>query len=115
LINEIYEDLRLNYFTNLPKGEGTADTALNFANSNQINIEISKKDEGIVINNFRSLDKDKNHKIEVKFELPKNEQTKDRRRPTRQAWLFHQHQERGRGSHYSTLSLHRSLVLGRLE
>ena len=76
LINEIYEDLRLNYFTNLPKGEGTADTALNFANSNQINIEISKKDEGIVINNFRSLDKDKNHKIEVKFELPKNEQTK---------------------------------------
>lgn len=70
LINEIYEDLKLNYFPNLSKGDGTADTALNFANSNKINIELSKKDDSIVINDFKSLDEDKHHKIEVKFELP---------------------------------------------
>lgn len=76
LISEIFEDLKLNYFPNLSKGNGTADTALDFAKLNQINIDVSTKDEGIVINNFKSLDEDKNHKIEIKFELPKNEQSK---------------------------------------
>lgn len=76
LINEIYEDLKLNYFPNLSKGNGTADTALNFANSNQINIEIGKKGKGLEVVDFKSSNEDKDHKIEVKFELPNDEQTK---------------------------------------
>lgn len=76
LINEILEDLKFNYFPNLSKGDGTADTALNFANSNQINVEIGKKGKGLQVTDFKSSNEDKDHKIEVKFELPNNEQAK---------------------------------------
>lgn len=75
LISEIHEDLRLNYFTNLSKGIGVAGTALDFANANQISITLDKKEEKIGISNIKSLNENQNHKIEVKFELPKNETT----------------------------------------
>jgi hypothetical protein len=75
LIKEIFEDLKLNYYPNLSKGSGTANTALNFANANQINISLSKKDEKLGIESIRSLDETINSKLEIKFELPKNEQT----------------------------------------
>jgi hypothetical protein len=77
LINEIHEDLRLNYFTNLSKGIGVAGTALDFANANQISITLDKKEEKIGICNIKSLDENQNHKVEVKFELPKNETTEN--------------------------------------
>ncbi|HEY6144412.1 MAG TPA: SIR2 family protein [Flavobacterium sp.] len=69
LINEINEDLKLNYFPSLTKGIGTADTALNFANSNKINLEVSKLNEGIVINNVKSLDENSHHQVKFQLEI----------------------------------------------
>jgi len=75
LIHEIHEDLRLNYFTNLSKGIGVAGTALDFANANQINVTLSKKDERIEIGDIKSTNEISDHKIEVKFEMPTNEES----------------------------------------
>jgi hypothetical protein len=75
LIREIYEDLKLNYFPNLSKGNGTVDTALNFANSNQINITVNKKEQNLVIGEISSMDESKNYEVEVKFELSNDEKT----------------------------------------
>lgn len=69
-IKECIEDLKQNYFPNLDKGHGTADTALNFANSNQFNLQISKKDKFISIDNVKSLDGDNSHKINFKLFVP---------------------------------------------
>lgn len=73
LIKEIYEDLKLNYFPNLSKGDGTSDTALSFANSHQINIEVSKRNEVLQVNGINSYIEDKNYQIKVRFELPKEQ------------------------------------------
>ncbi|MGL2999629.1 SIR2 family NAD-dependent protein deacylase [Flavobacterium sp. RSSB_23] len=75
LINEIYEDLKLNYFPNLSKGIGIADTALNFANENKISVTLSKKDEKIGIESITSSDKNLDDHLVVQFELTKNEET----------------------------------------
>ncbi|MDL5514592.1 SIR2 family protein [Arenibacter sp. M-2] len=69
-IKECFEDLKLNYFPNLDKGHGTADTALNFANSNLFHLEISKKNKSVIINNVKSLDGDNSYKINFKIHLP---------------------------------------------
>lgn len=69
-IKECFEDLKQNYFPNLDKGHGTADTALNFANSNQFNLQISKKDKFISIDNVKSLDGDNSYKINFKLFVP---------------------------------------------
>lgn len=75
LINEIYEDLRLNYFPNLSKGIGLAGTALDFANANQINVELSKKDQKIEIGDIKYTNEISDHKIEIKFEMPTSEES----------------------------------------
>ncbi|MCD9575072.1 SIR2 family NAD-dependent protein deacylase [Flavobacterium soyae] len=74
-INEIYEDLRLNYFPNLTKGVGVAGTALDFANANQINVTLSQKDKRIEIGDIKSTNEISDHKIEVKFEMPTSEES----------------------------------------
>ena len=51
LIQEIFEDLKLNYFPNLSKGLGTADIALKFAKSNDMILDIKKSEEGYTIAN----------------------------------------------------------------
>lgn len=75
LINKIYEDLRLNYFPNLSKGIGLVGTALDFANANQINVALSKKDQKIEIGDIKSTNEISDHKIEVKFEMPTSEES----------------------------------------
>ncbi|MGL2992693.1 SIR2 family NAD-dependent protein deacylase [Flavobacterium sp. TSSA_36] len=67
LIKDIFEDLKLNYFPGLYKGEGTADIAFNFGSLNQIKIHLSKHQESLKIHSFTSL---KGFvKNEVKFNL----------------------------------------------
>lgn len=61
LIDEIYKDLQLNYFTNLKDGQGTATTALNFAKENGLNISIK--------HNGNSIDIDIPNRIGNNFEL----------------------------------------------
>src|SRR5690606_34924565 len=73
LIDEILRDLKLNYFPGLNKGEGTADTALNFANSNQITLDVSKENDKIVIKDAKSSDRNTDYKINFKADLPKDE------------------------------------------
>lgn len=47
LIDEIYKDLCLNYFPKLRKGRGTADTAINFARENNLNVSIKHTEENV--------------------------------------------------------------------
>lgn len=74
-VNEIYEDLKLNYFPSLTKGVGVAGTALDFANANQINVTLSQKDQRIEIEDIKSTNEISDHKIEVKFEMPTSEES----------------------------------------
>lgn len=74
-VNEIYEDLRLNYFPSLTKGIGVAGTAFDFANANQINVTLSQKDQRIEIGDIKSTNEISDHKIEVKFEMPTSEES----------------------------------------
>lgn len=65
LIAEIYDDLRLNYFTNLKTGQGTADTALHFAKENDLNLSIKYTDNNIDLDIPNNIDLD----FEVKFQV----------------------------------------------
>ena len=67
LIKDIFEDLKLNYFPGLSKGEGTADIAFNFGSLNQIKVHLSKHQESLKIHSFTSLKG--LVKNEVKFNL----------------------------------------------
>ena len=69
-IKECFEDLKQNYFPGLTKGDGTADTALNFAISNQLNLHINKINETISINKVESLEEDNAYKVNFKIKLP---------------------------------------------
>lgn len=69
LIKEIFDDLKLNYLPGLPKGIGTADTALKFANSNQLNLDVSKLNDGIIINNVKSLNENTHNEVKFKLEI----------------------------------------------
>lgn len=70
LVDEILRDLKLNYFPGLNKGEGTADTAMNFANSNQITLDLSKENNKILIKNAKSSDQKNDHKVNFKINFP---------------------------------------------
>jgi len=70
LINEIYEDLKLNYFPGLTKGNGTADTAFNFGLLNQIDLQISKRKNTLQIGKFSSLQGLGKTEIKFNLELP---------------------------------------------
>lgn len=69
LIKEIAEDIRLNYLPDLAKGIGKADTALNFAKSKQLSIELKKSEEGLDISKVQSLDSNTDYQIDLKIEL----------------------------------------------
>src|SRR5690606_5374597 len=64
LINEIYEDLRLNYFPKLKDGQGTATTALNFAKENGLNVSIKHSGNNIDIDIPNRI----GNNLEVKFD-----------------------------------------------
>lgn len=71
LIEEIFDDLKLNYFPNLSKGVGTADIALKFAKSNDISLDIKKSESGYTVT---KNDFDKEHSMnefKVSFQIPK--------------------------------------------
>ncbi len=76
LIKEIYEDLKLNYFPGLIKGDGTADIAFNFGLSNQIDLQISKHKDSLQIHKFSSLQG--LGKTELKFNLELPDDKKDK-------------------------------------
>lgn len=76
LIKEIDVDIKRNYFPDLSKGIGTADTALNVANSNQFSLELSKKSNGFKIGQIKSLDSRNDYKFDFKVELPANDSGK---------------------------------------
>src|SRR5690606_1712348 len=69
-VDEILRDLKLNYFPGLNKGEGTADTAMNFANSNQITLDVSKENDKILIKDAKSSDRKNDHKVNFKINFP---------------------------------------------
>ncbi len=71
LIKESYEDLKLNYFPDLSKGIGTADVALNFANLNNFNLDLSKKDNLITISSYRSIDGKEKSEFKLDMLFPK--------------------------------------------
>ena len=70
LIKEIFEDLKLNYFPGLTKGNGTADIAFDFGLSNQINLQISKHKDSLQIHKFSSLQGLGKTEIKFNLELP---------------------------------------------
>ncbi|PWW26661.1 SIR2-like protein [Chryseobacterium sp. AG844] len=71
LIEEIFDDLKLNYFPNLSKGLGTADIALKFAKSNDMNLDITKVDEGYTVANT-DFDEDYSmSELKFTFNIPK--------------------------------------------
>jgi NAD-dependent SIR2 family protein deacetylase len=70
LIKEIYEDLKLNYIPGLSKGDGTADTAINFGQLNKIDLQISKRNDTLYIGKFSSLQGIGNTEMKFNLELP---------------------------------------------
>lgn len=76
LFKEIEEDLKLNYLPGLNKGIGTADTAFNFAKSNNLAIEIGQFNNAITINNAKALEGDSQNEVKFKIEFPENEKDK---------------------------------------
>lgn len=76
LIKEIYEDLKLNYFPGLTKGNGTADTAFNFGLSNQIDLQISKHKDSLKIGKFSSLQGLGKSELKFNLELPDDKKDK---------------------------------------
>jgi len=69
LIKEIDEDIRQNFFPDLAKGIGKADTALDFANTRHLGIELKKGETGIDIGNVKSLDENSSYHIDLKLKL----------------------------------------------
>ncbi|MFH6966615.1 SIR2 family NAD-dependent protein deacylase [Flavobacterium sp. FlaQc-28] len=69
LIKEIEEDIKKNFFPDLAKGIGTADTALNFAKSNQLSVELKKSEVGLDIGKVESLDSNSSYQIDFKVTL----------------------------------------------
>jgi len=69
LIKEIDEDIRQNFFPDLAKGIGKADTALDFANARHLGIELKKGETGIDIGNVKSLDENSSYHIDLKLKL----------------------------------------------
>ena len=72
LIKEIYEDLKLNYIPGLSKGDGTADTAINFGQLNKIDLQISKRNDTLHIGKFSSLQGLGKTEMKFNLELPDN-------------------------------------------
>lgn len=70
LIKEIYEDLKLNYIPGLSKGDGTADTAINFGQLNKIDLQISKRNDTLYIGKFSSLKGIGKTEMKFNLELP---------------------------------------------
>src|SRR5690606_38507249 len=73
LIAEIYEDLRLNYFPKLKRGKSTADTAINFAKDNGLNVSIKHNGKNIDIDIPNTIDS--NFELKFNVEMP-NEKAK---------------------------------------
>jgi hypothetical protein len=78
IIKEICEDLKLNYFPDLSKGIGTAGTALDFAISKQLNIELSKNENGIEIGNVKSMYSNPKYKYKDKIFIHHSNTTKEK-------------------------------------
>ena len=70
LIKKIFDDLKFNYLPELSKGNGNADTALNFAISNQISLQLSKNNGNINVQNVTSLKGFGKTQIKFNLELP---------------------------------------------
>lgn len=70
LIKEIFDDLKFNYLPELSKGNGNADTALNFAISNEISLQLSKNNGNINVQNVTSLKGLGKTEIKFNLELP---------------------------------------------
>lgn len=75
-IKELYDDLKHNYLPGLSKGNGSADTAFNFAKSNNLSIQLGEFNNGIIINGAKAISGDNQNQIKFKFEFP--EEQKDR-------------------------------------
>ena len=65
LIDEIYKDLCLNYFPKLRKGRGTADTAINFAKENNLNVSIKHTGDNVDLDIPNVID----NNFEAKFNV----------------------------------------------
>lgn len=76
LFKEIDEDLKFNYLPGLNKGIGTADTAFNFAKSNNLSIEIGQFNNAITINNAKALKGENHNEVKFKVEFPEGKKDK---------------------------------------
>jgi NAD-dependent SIR2 family protein deacetylase len=76
LVRELYEDLKFNYLPGLNKGFGTADTAFNFAKSNNLSIELEQFNNGIIINGAKAIQGENHNEVKFKFEFPEGEKDK---------------------------------------
>lgn len=75
-VKEVVEDIRKNYLPGLGKGIGNADTALTFAKSKNLSIDLKKSEEGIEIGSVKSLDSNSSYVIDLKLELSGEEKKK---------------------------------------
>lgn len=76
LFKEIEEDLKYNYLPGLNKGFGSADTAFNFAKSNNLSIELEQFNNGIIVNGAKALQGENHNEVKFKFEFPEGEKDK---------------------------------------
>lgn len=68
LIKEIVTDLKYNYIPGLKKGEGSADTAFEFAKANNINLGLSKTQDVYIIDKIAGLNGDLKNEVKFKIE-----------------------------------------------
>ncbi|MCT3919239.1 SIR2 family protein [Elizabethkingia anophelis] len=70
LIEDIYNDLKLNYFPELQKGIGNADTAFKFAHYNDIELDLRKTNNGYSIAKNGDENDYTENKFKISFQVP---------------------------------------------
>jgi len=68
LIKEIVNDLKYNYIPGLQKGEGSADTAFDFAKANNIDLGLSKTQDVYIIDKIAGLNGNVQNEVNFKIE-----------------------------------------------